>query len=207
MKILIIGAGNVGLALGQNWTRAGHDVRYGVPNPADPKYSSLPRERLRSAAALDDAEAVVLAVPFPAARAALEALGDLRGRLVLDCTNPLRMGKDGLELSLGFESSAGEQIAGWAAGASVFKTLNQTGAENMAEAHAFPQQPVMFVAGDDAARKPEAMKLVGDLGFQPVDAGPLRISRLLEPFAMLWIDLALKRGQDRDFAFSIIRRN
>jgi hypothetical protein len=48
--------------------------------------------------------------------------------------------------------------------------------------------------------------LLGDLGFEPVDAGPLSNARLLEPYAMLWIDLALKRGQGRDFAFALMRR-
>ena len=65
---------------------------------------------------------------------------------------------------------------------------------------------VMFVAGDDAANKPKVMALVGDLGFEVIDAGPLRNARLLEAHAMLWIDLALKRGQGRDWAFAIVRR-
>ena len=65
---------------------------------------------------------------------------------------------------------------------------------------------VMFVAGDDAAAKPKVMQAVGDLGFEVIDAGPLRNARLLEAHAMLWIDLALVRGQGRDFAFGILRR-
>jgi predicted dinucleotide-binding enzyme len=64
----------------------------------------------------------------------------------------------------------------------------------------------MFVAGDDAANKPKVMALVGDLGFEVIDAGPLRNARLLEAHAMLWIDLALKRGQGRDWAFAVVRR-
>ncbi len=50
----------------------------------------------------------------------------------------------------------------------------------------------MFVAGDDAATKPQVLGLVRDLGFEAVDAGPLKIARLLEPYAMLWITLAMK---------------
>jgi predicted dinucleotide-binding enzyme len=65
---------------------------------------------------------------------------------------------------------------------------------------------VMFVAGDDDANKPKVTKLVSDLGFDVIDAGPLRNARLLEAHAMLWIDLALVRGQGRDFAFGILRR-
>jgi hypothetical protein len=65
---------------------------------------------------------------------------------------------------------------------------------------------VMFVAGDDAANKPKVMDLVGGLGFEMIDAGPLRNARLLEAHAMLWIDLALQRGLGRDWAFAIVRR-
>jgi 8-hydroxy-5-deazaflavin:NADPH oxidoreductase len=64
----------------------------------------------------------------------------------------------------------------------------------------------MFVAGDDEQNKPVVLKLVGDLGFEAVDAGPLRMARLLEPYAMLWIDQALNRGAGRDFAFARTQR-
>ncbi len=64
----------------------------------------------------------------------------------------------------------------------------------------------MFVAGDDAGRKPAVLSLMTALGFEAVDAGPLRISRLLEPYAMLWIHLAINQGLGRDFAFSLLRR-
>ena len=71
----------------------------------------------------------------------------------------------------------------------------------------FDRRPVMLVAGDDAAAKPEVMRLVGDLGFEAVDAGPLRSARHLERLALLWIELALKRGQGQAFAFALARRS
>jgi predicted dinucleotide-binding enzyme len=74
----------------------------------------------------------------------------------------------------------------------------------MAKAADYPVKPVMLVAGDDAGRKPVVMELVGKLGFEPVDAGPLKNARLLEPFAMVWIDQAMKRGRGRDFAFALV---
>ncbi|MBR1091469.1 NAD(P)-binding domain-containing protein [Bradyrhizobium manausense] len=206
-KILIIGAGQVGASLGTAWLACGHDVRYGVSNPDDPKHAGLPRERLQSARERRDAEVVVLATPYPAARSALEALGDLSGAIVIDCTNPLGMGPEGLHLTVGFDTSGGEEIARFAPGASVFKTLNQTGAENMAHAAAFQPRSMMFVAGDDEARKPIVMELVADLGFESIDAGPLRAARLLEPLAMLWIDLVIKHGHPREMAFARLRRD
>jgi predicted dinucleotide-binding enzyme len=113
------------------------------------------------------------------------------------------MGPDGLCLVLGFDTSAGEQVAKWAPDACVFKTLNTTGADNMARAAEYTIKPLMLVAGHDAAKKPLVMALVGKLGFEPVDAGPLKNARLLEPFAIVWIDRALKRGRGRDFAFAL----
>jgi predicted dinucleotide-binding enzyme len=87
----------------------------------------------------------------------------------------------------------------------VFKTLNTTGASNMAKAAQYAVKPMMLVAGDAAAKKPVVMELLSELGFDPVDAGPLKNSRLLEPFAMVWIDQAMKRGRGRDFAFALAK--
>jgi predicted dinucleotide-binding enzyme len=208
MRIAIIGAGSVGTALGQSWLKRGQDVTWGLRNPADPKYAALPKERLKPPAeAAKAAEVVVIATPWPATEAAVKSLGNLAGKVVIDCTNPLGMGPDGIGLVLGFDTSAGEQVAGWALGASVFKALNTTGASNMARAADYKVKPVMPVAGDDAAKKPVVTELVGLLGFEAIDAGPLKNARLLEPFAMVWIDQAMKRGRGRDFAFALAKLN
>jgi len=211
MRITILGAGNVGGALGRGWARAGHDIVYGVRDPADAKHepvAAAAKARVKSLAeAVQNAEAVVLAVPFAAVDETLSAAGDLAGQILVDATNPLRMGAGGLELALGFDRSGAEQVAARARGASVFKTLNQVGFEVMADASGYAPPPVMFVAGDDAARKPTVLKLVADLGFHAVDAGGLAVARLLEPFAMLWIHMALDRQAERDNAFAYLSRH
>ena len=205
MRIAIIGAGSVGATLGRAWIKHGEDVIWGLRNPQDPKYAALPKDRVKAPAeAVKEAEVVVVATPWSAAEAAIKSLGSLAGKVVIDCMNPLGMGPDGLQLVLGFNVSAGEQVASWVPGAFVFKTLNTTGAGNMAKADDYSVKPVMLVAGDDAGRKPVVMELVGKLGFEPVDAGPLKNARLLEPFAMVWIDQAIKRGRGRDFAFALV---
>ena len=213
MKLAIIGAGGVGGTLGAAWARkAGHDVFFGVTNPRSDKTQDLLRRIGAKARAGTAAEAaafgdvVVLATPWPATEAAIRSMGDLKGRIVMDATNPLAMGPDGLGLEIGHGISGGEKVQGWAAGASVFKTLNTTGYGNMAEPTFNGVKSVMFVAGDDEAAKPKVLGLIGDLGFEAVDAGPLRIARLLEPHAMLWIHLALNRGFGRDWAFALLRR-
>jgi 8-hydroxy-5-deazaflavin:NADPH oxidoreductase len=207
MRIAIIGAGSVGGTLGQAWLKHGEDVVWGLRNAADPKYGAIPKERVKPPAeAVEGAEIVVIATPWSATEAAVKSLGSLAEKIVIDCTNPLGMGPDGLQLVLGFDTSAGEQVASWAPGAFVFKSLNTTGASNMGNAADYRVKPLMLVAGDNGAKKPVVMELVGKLGFESVDAGPLKNARLLEPFAMVWIDQAMKRGRGRDFAFALVRR-
>lgn len=209
MKLAILGAGNVGGTLGKGWIRAGHAVSYGVPDPSDAKYAALRGDGARLdtvAGAAGGAEAVVLAVPFDAVDAAISAAGDISGRLLLDVTNPLRMGPAGLELAMGFDRSGAEHVASLALGAAVFKTMNQVGFEVMADPTCYGMKPVMFVAGDHAERKPTVMGLVADLGFEAVDAGGLIAARLLEPFAMLWIHMALNHNMPRNNAFAYMTR-
>ena len=213
MKLSIIGAGNVGGALGTAWAqKAGHDVFFGVRNPAADKTQALVKSigakaRVGTAAeAAAFADTIVLATPWTATEAAITAMGSLKGKIVIDSTNPLMVGPNGLGLEIGHSTSGGEHVHNWAAGASVFKALNTTGFGGMANPVFKGVKSVMFVAGDDEANKPKVMDLVGQLGFDVVDAGALINARLLEAHAMLWIDLALFRGQGRDWAFAIVRR-
>jgi predicted dinucleotide-binding enzyme len=97
-------------------------------------------------------------------------------------------------------------LGGLGASRGSVQTLNQIGAESMDKAGLFPIRPLTFVAGDDESRKPMVLRLIARLGFEAVDAGPLRIARLLEPYGMLWIDQALYRGRDQSFAFAVTER-
>jgi hypothetical protein len=149
-------------------------------------------------------ELVVLAVPWPAVDDALAELGDLGGRVLLDCTNPLAPDLSGL--ATGGDTSGGEHVASRAATARVVKIFNTTGSDNMARP-AYPDGPAsMLLCGDDADARKTAARLAGDLGFDPVDAGGLDAARLLEPLALLWIRLAMRQGLGRDIAFRLMRR-
>jgi predicted dinucleotide-binding enzyme len=145
---------------------------------------------------------VVLCTPWQGTRDAVLSCGDLAGKVVIDATNPLS--PDFSTLEVGLDSSGAEQVAGWAAGAHVCKAMNQIGAPMMDH----PQlagTPVMFICGDDEAAKSVTAALVGELGFETVDAGELALARLLEPYALLWIHLALRRGLGTDFGFGLLR--
>ena len=121
---------------------------------------------------VEHSEVVVLATPWTAVRDMPGVATDWSGKILIDCTNPLRPDFKWLEDD--YQVSGAERIAAWAKGASVFKTLNHTGANNMANP-AYPDgRPVMFVCGDDAGAKPTVLKLVAELGFEAVDAGAAR---------------------------------
>jgi len=84
--------------------------------------------------------------------------------------------------------------------------MNQVGFAVMAAAEGYAVRPVMFAAGDDADAKAVALGLVGDLGFDGRDAGPLKMARLLEPLAMLWVSQVMVHGAPGDSVFAFLSR-
>jgi 8-hydroxy-5-deazaflavin:NADPH oxidoreductase len=209
MRIGIIGAGSVGGALGRGWTRAGHEVTFGVRDSSDPKVTKLLEETGAKAGSVAEAaafgEVVVLATPWEGTEDALRNAGDLSGKIVFDCTNPLAPQLSGL--THGSDTSGGEQVAAWAPGARVVKVFNTIGANNMTNPDFNGVAATMFYCGDDADAKAAAAKLAADLGFDPLDAGTLDQARLLEPLALLWIRLAYVQKMGREIGFKLMRRD
>jgi hypothetical protein len=207
--IAILGAGNVGMALAHAFVAKGETVVFGVPNPdkyrdavatLGPAASVGPTD-----AAIGSSDLVILATPYAAALAIARSVADWNGRILVDATNPLAPGLAGL--SVGTTTSGAEQIAAAAHGARVVKAFNTTGAENMADSH-YPGGTVfMPVCGDDADARARVIALATLIGFDAVDCGALSTSRYLEPFAMLWITLAVRCGLGRDFAFRLAHRD
>jgi 8-hydroxy-5-deazaflavin:NADPH oxidoreductase len=192
MRITIVGAGNVGKTLGDGWAKK-HEVRYLRRDTSSAERGSL----------VSGSDAVVLATPAKQTRAAIEGL-PLAGKIVIDCTNPLKDDLSGLEF--GHDTSQAEQVASWAPGARVVKAFNTVGFGIMANPVFGDRRAMMMVAGDDAAAKQTAISLASELGFDALDAGPLGAARLIEPLAMLWISLAIRGELGRDFAFAVLRR-
>lgn len=208
MRIAIIGAGNVGSAVARGLLGKGHDLRLGVRDPASS--ASLAKALGATIATPKDAaqwaEVVVLALPWAVAEAAVADLGDLVGKIVIDCMNPIGRTATGMGLVLGHDTSGGEVVQRWLPGARVVKTLNQVGAEVMADTSGFTHPPVMFMAAEDDGAKAQVATLLADLGFQALDAGGIAMARLLEPMAMVWINQAIFRGKGRHWAFAAIAK-
>jgi len=210
MDIGIIGTGSVGGTLGVRWAQGGHTVRFGSRDPESDKVKALlakagdGAEAMTAAQAARSSKIVLLATPWPATEAAIMSLGDLSGKTIIDCTNPLTEDLSGL--TVGHSDSAAEQVAKWAVGANVIKAFNMTGSGNMANPTYGDQQAAMFICGDDDEAKRTVMQLSEELGFTAVDSGMLSSARYLEPMAMLWIHLAYAKGMGPDIAFALLKR-
>lgn len=208
MRIAIIGTGSVGSALARGLNGKGHEVTLGARDPGAEKIRTLASETGAIAARPEDAaaaaEVVILALPWAVVETTLAEMGALAGKIVIDCTNPLGRVAGGLGLTLGHTDSGGETVQRLLPRARVIKTLNQVGAEIMARNDHLPRRPVMLMAGNDAEAKDAVAGLLRDLGFEPLDAGDITKSRLLEPFALVWINQAMARGKGRDWAFAAV---
>jgi len=212
MKIAIIGAGNVGTALGQGWAKAGHTIIYGVRNPDGGKSQSSADGTTSQGIpdAVQQAEVVALAVPWTAIDDAVTAMGSVKGKVVIDCTNPLLLNSEGsLSLALGSTTSGAEEIERKLPGAFVAKAFNTYGWENFANS-SYPGygdvKPVMFFCSDSDEAKKAVQRLATDLGFEPLDTGGLGMARSLEPLALLWIRLAIREGRNPNFVWGVLRR-
>lgn len=206
MRIAVIGTGHVGGALGTGWARAGHEVIFGSRDPRDSEVAALKAKNSSVSGMKDAAErggVVVLAIPWSAVPEVIaEVKSELRGKVLIDCTNP-SMQWPHMDHAAG---SGGEQVAKLASETKVVKAFNTTGFENMRDPK-YPDGAVtMFYAGDDAAAKKVVHSLAKDLGFDPVDAGPLAQSHALEVLASLWGGLAYGQKMGRGIAFRLMKR-
>jgi 8-hydroxy-5-deazaflavin:NADPH oxidoreductase len=197
MKITVIGAGNMGAAFVKQLVRAGHKVS--VTSRDQAKASAVAAANsgavvVTAAGAAKDADAVILATGYADAAAALKSLGDLKGKVVIDITNPLTA--DYMGLTLGHTTSAAEEIAKAVPGAEVVKAFNTLFAQVLAEGASFGagQKATVFYASDSVRAKQTAAGLAESMGFKTVDAGGLNNARYLEPLAGLNVYLGYGAG-------------
>jgi predicted dinucleotide-binding enzyme len=178
MNIGIIGSGNIGSGLGKLWAEKGHrsfsafrEIRK-TEGPG--RYSSKLRSGL-PAEAVQQSEIILLSVRWETIGEAVKAAGSLKGKIVIDCTNPLNQDLSGL--AVGLTSSAAEEIVKMSPGARVVKAFNTVFASVYhSESRLFGSRlTTMFYCGDDGDAKTVVTQLIRETGFEPVDAGPLRV--------------------------------
>ncbi len=209
MRIGVIGAGNVGGNFGTRWAEQGHEVYFGVRNPASEKYDGLrglPRVQVGTAAqAAAFGNVLLLAVHYrDVANVYPDIEAEVTGKVIIDATNPVAPGLAGLEV--GHTTSAAEEIQKRLPEAVVVKCFNTMGVGNLRDLDFNGIQADTFYCGDDDAAKETVKALAHEIGFRAVDAGPLQQARYLEPMAMLWITMAYKYGRGPGFAFKLIER-
>lgn len=211
MEIAILGTGNVGATLGRRLAAAGHQIVFGSRQPTSDRVVDLVAENDNAhradsvQGAVQQTRVMILATPYESAEATLRSAGDLSGKILIDCTNPLNDSFDGLRL--GFSESAAEQVAHWAPGAHVVKAFNTASVATMNDPDYGGQAATMFYCGDCADAKSVVAGLIEDIGMEPVDSGPLIHARYLEPMAMLYIHLAVKQGWGGHCALKMLKRD
>lgn len=190
-KIAILGKGNVGSALARGLSRSYADVK------------SLGNDKAAQRQAAAQAEVVILAVPFPALDDVTRNLGAaLDGKVVIDTTNALDAN---MNLALGFTSSGAEELQKKLPRARVVKAFNTVFAQHMDTGKVGATPLTALVAGDDATAKQVAVTLAKEIGFEAVDAGPLKNARLLEPLGYLNIQLGYVLGLGTQIGIKLAR--
>ncbi|MEZ4826380.1 MAG: NADPH-dependent F420 reductase [Bacteroidia bacterium] len=211
MKVGIIGTGNIGLSLGKALTKKGYKVMFASQTLAKAQEAAAEMEHNATGGTVANTihygEIVFLAVPYKSVESVLRNTDSFRGKIVVDCTNPLIMGNPA-QLALGFTTSAAEQIARMIPEARLVKAFNTAFANHIANGPYFgPNDASMFYCGDDAEAKAAVARLIEATGFEPVDCGPLDSARLLEPMSVLMVRLGYNLGMGSEIAFKLLKRD
>lgn len=208
MKVLVIGAGNMGSGFVKQLSAAGHQVSVTARNMAKAQAVAQPygAKAVPAAGSADAVDAVVLATGYEQAIDALRGVGEVQGKPVIDITNPLTA--DYMGLTVGHSTSAAEQIAQAVPGVELVKGFNTLFAQVLAAGSTLNGQKVtVFLAGDSERAKQTARTLAESMGFAVVDAGGLKNARYLEPMAGLNIYLGYGAGLGTSIAPTWIGQN
>jgi predicted dinucleotide-binding enzyme len=202
--IAVIGTGEVAQALGPEFASLGHRIVYGSRDPAQAGIGELIAKTgqgttvLRPDEAAIGADIVILAVPGMVVESVTRSLGDLSGKIIIDPTNPLEEGEDGL-LVHGVTTSNAEIIQAVAPEAFVVKAFNTLNWRTMVEPETAGGPVTIPLVGDSDAAKATVAALVSGIGLEPIDLGPLRHARYVEGMLILWINNRYAGGEPFDY--------
>ena len=211
MRIGILGSGLMGGKLGTIWARAGHEVVFSYAR-SEQKLTKLAREARGKARAgtpgeaAREADALLLAVHWSRVDDALKQAGDVSGKVIVSCSLPMNADDTGLVIA--HTSSGAEELARKLPKARVVSAFNTVPSEvlfGVFAARRKASRPSLVYCGDDASSKGITAQLISDVGFDPVDAGPLRVARYTEPFALLVAQLAYEGEGGPELAYRFER--
>lgn len=200
-RIAVLGAGNIGGTLGRKWIAAGHQVVFGVTDPAASRAQAIRAELGEStpisgvAEALDGADVVALAIPGGAVEELIRSqAGRLEGKTIIDATN--RMG--------GGPMNSVAALSAAAPTARVYRAFNSLGWENFADPVLNGVQADLFYAGPDGDARQTVEQLISDVGLRPMYVGGPDQVGVVDAVASLWFALALGQRKGRRLAFKTL---
>ena len=211
MRIGILGSGLMGGKLGTVWARAGHEVVFSYSRGKE-KLNKVARDARGKARAgtpseaAKDADVLLLAVHWSRIDDVLKQAGDLSGRVIVSCSLP--MNADDTDLVIAHTSSGAEELAKKVPKTRVVSAFGTVPSEvlfDVFESRRKATRPSLVYCGDDSRSKKTTAELIRDVGFDPVDAGSLRIARYTEPFALLVAQLAYEGDDGPELAYRFER--
>jgi 8-hydroxy-5-deazaflavin:NADPH oxidoreductase len=211
MRIGILGSGLMGAKLGTLFARAGHDVVFSYAR-SEQKLKRLAREAGANAragtpaGAARDADALLLAVHWSRVDDVLKQAGDLSSKVIVTCSLPMNANDTGLVIA--HTSSGAEVLAKKTPKAHIVSAFGTVPSEvlfGVFGARRKKKRPSLLYCGDHQGAKDAAAALIRDVGFDPVDAGPLSMARNMEPFTLLIGQLAYEGDEGPEIAYRIER--
>ena len=209
MKLAFIGIGNVGFALANNLQKQGHEIILAHDNPQSESIQMALKKNTAFSVktiqdAIDGADVILLATPFGVSESILKPI-DLKGKILVDCTNPVG---PGISHGLDSQISGAEQIQQWATEAKVVKAYTIYGFENLIDPaySKYEVKPVMLIAGNDGQAKQMVTQLNDDLGFETLDTGALDQALHLEHMTLLWVKMVRRDGHHPHFTWAYLEK-
>jgi predicted dinucleotide-binding enzyme len=211
VKIGVLGTGRVGQALGQGWLAAGHEVTFGTRQDPQQRCQALtelfghPVTTLTQSQCIAQSEALVLAMPWPAAQELIVQIPADRRPILIDCLNPLTPDLSGLAVPAG--SSTAEILQDSAPHAAVVKAFNCASSGTLADPSYPGTTPTMLFCGNDEAAKEIVKSLIEEIGFEGIDVGDLSMAHHLESLALLTIKMSIKHRWGANCALKVLTRS